>query len=121
MSEGWAIKLRKSTTKFTTKQKEYLTNIFDNGIKSNKKLDERVVEKMMQNERKNEVFLFKPAEFLSASQIKSFFSRLAATREKMGTSSVVEINEDPDEELPVDDNDNPADVLFNDIKTQCLT
>ena len=83
MTMGWAINKITSSTRFPQKVKDYLTARFLIGEKTGCKADPNQVEKDMRtsrnpsNERK-----FNCKEWLTKTQIKGFFSRLAASRRK---------------------------------------
>jgi Arf-GAP/Rho-GAP domain/ANK repeat/PH domain-containing protein 3 len=83
LTMGWAINKTTSSTRFPQKVKEYLTARFLIGEKTGCKADPNQVEKDMRtsrnpsNERK-----FNCKEWLTKTQIKGFFSRLAASRRK---------------------------------------
>ena len=83
LAMGWAINKTMSSTQFPQKVKDYLTAKFLIGERTGCKADPSQVEKDMRtsrnplNERK-----FNCKEWLRKTQIKSFFSRLAASRRK---------------------------------------
>jgi Arf-GAP/Rho-GAP domain/ANK repeat/PH domain-containing protein 3 len=83
LTMGWAINKTTSSTQFPQKVKDYLTARFLIGEKTGCKADPNQVEKDMRtsrnpsNERK-----FNCKEWLTKTQIKGFFSRLAASRHK---------------------------------------
>jgi len=77
--EGWALKGAKKAERFNEAQRSYLEAKFNIGQSTRKKLDPDVVAKEMRRARgPNGDRLFVVTEFLSAQQISSFFSRLAA-------------------------------------------
>ena len=77
--EGWALKGAKKAERFNEAQKSYLEAKFNIGQSTGKKLDPDVVAKEMRRARgPNGDRLFSVTTFLSAQQISSFFSRLAA-------------------------------------------
>ena len=80
LEEGWALKRTKKSYRFNDKQKSYLEATFAIGQSTGKKLDEEVVSREMRRALGTDgVRLFKMTEFLTAMQISSYFSRLAAT------------------------------------------
>lgn len=75
----WALKGAKKAERFNEAQRSYLEAKFNIGQSTGKKLDPDVVAKEMRRARSpNGDRLFVVTEFLSAQQISSFFSRLAA-------------------------------------------
>ena len=77
--EGWALKRAKKAERFNEAQKSYLEAKFNIGQSTGKKLDPDVVAKEMRRARgPSGDRLFAVTAFLSAQQISSFFSRLAA-------------------------------------------
>ena len=77
--EGWALKGAKKAERFNEAQKSYLEAKFNIGQSTGKKLDPDVVAKEMRRARgPSGDRLFGVTAFLSAQQISSFFSRLAA-------------------------------------------
>ena len=78
-TEGWALKGAKKAERFNEAQKSYLEAKFNIGQSNGKKLDPDAVAKEMRCARgPNGDRLFSVTTFLSAQQISSFFSRLAA-------------------------------------------
>ena len=73
--KGWALAQQKSKSKFSDREKAYLTKTFEEGEKSGKKLKER--------EMGRRVFTIE--EFLTSKQVASF-SRLAAKKRSVTTS-----------------------------------
>ena len=81
--EGWALKGAKKAERFNEAQKSYLEAKFNIGQSTGKRLDPDVVAKEMRRARgPNGDRLFAVTTFLSAQQISSFFSRLAAKARK---------------------------------------
>lgn len=77
--EGWALKQTKKAYRFNVEQRQYLEARFNIGQQSGMKLDADVVAKEMRRARgSNGERLFGISEFLSAQQVASFFSRMAA-------------------------------------------
>ena len=79
---GWALRLTQtSRARFSDKQKEYLTNKFLIGETTGQKANPvHVARSMMTARDETGKRMFSSAEFLTAKQITSFFSRLAAKR-----------------------------------------
>ena len=85
--KGWALAQQKSKSKFSDRQKAYLTKKFEEGEKSGKKLKaDEVAEDMrrVRDEMGRRVFTIE--EFLTSKQVASFFSRLAAKKRSVTTS-----------------------------------
>ena len=80
---GWALKQSVASVRFNEKVREYLIAEFDAGEKSGRKASPGDVEMEMRNSREeNNCRRFTREEWLTSTQIKSFFSRLAAARRK---------------------------------------
>lgn len=76
--EGWALPKKKTYTRFSEKQKSFMTRIFEQGEATGVKQNGRNVEKSMPHERDGQNrLLFKPDECLSYTQIQGFFNRLS--------------------------------------------
>ena len=89
---GWALgKPRAGGTRFSEKVKTYLNAKFEIGERTGKKADPDQVALSMRNARneKNER-LFERGEWLTKSQIKGFFSRLAARQRSRGLEALSE-------------------------------
>ncbi|VDI29911.1 Hypothetical predicted protein [Mytilus galloprovincialis] len=81
LTQGWALKLRRTVKGFTQDQKKYLQEKFDRGEKTGQKFDPEEVSQDMRfirttSGRKR----FSQEEFLSATQIASYFSRLVLNK-----------------------------------------
>ena len=88
---GWALKQNVASARFSTKVREYLIAKFDAGEKSGRKANPGDVEMDMRNSREgNNSRRFTREEWLTSTQIKSFFSRLAAARRKAGNMRALE-------------------------------
>ena len=83
LQTGWAVSKPRSNVRFSEKVKEYLTIRFTLGERTGRKADSAQVAVDMRN-AKNESNerLFTREEWLTKSQVQSFFSRLAAMRRK---------------------------------------
>ena len=92
IEEGWALKRTKKAYRFSEKQKSYLEAKFAIGQSTGKKLDGEVVAREMRRALGTDgVRLFKSSEFLTAMQISSYFSRLAANaRQQISDDSDVQ-------------------------------
>ena len=82
--EGWALRAVKKSYRFSDKQKSYLLAKFRIGQTTGRKLDPEVVAREMRRARGTDCQrLFQSSEFLTASQIASYFSRRnAAARQQ---------------------------------------
>ena len=77
--EGWGLKAAKKTYRFNDKQKAYLLAKFRIGQTTGRKVDAEVVAREMRRARGTDgARLFQASEFLTASQVASFFSRQSA-------------------------------------------
>jgi len=94
-SEGWALKQAKKAYRFNEEQRQYLEAKFNIGQESGMKVDAETVAKEMRRARaSNGERLFRVSEFLTAQQVASFFSRMAA---KIRQQTIPEdISGDPD-------------------------
>lgn len=82
--QGYALKKRKTATKFSAAVTSFLDNLFDEGIKNKQKISPEEAEKRMREDRDGKKRRFSTEERLNARQIMSYFSRQAATREEAG-------------------------------------
>ncbi|CAF0886741.1 unnamed protein product [Didymodactylos carnosus] len=82
LTDGWALPKIRTVTWLTSKQIEYLTNKFDDGIKNNIRWKPEVVVAEMECLKDKGVFVFANDELLKVSQIRSYFSRLKSNRQK---------------------------------------
>ena len=79
LETGWALRPTKKSYRFNENQKSYLISKFNIGQTTGRKADPNLVARDMRRARDSSgERLFNSAEFLSAQQISSFFSRLAA-------------------------------------------
>ena len=79
LQEGWALKESKKSYRFNEKQKSYLEAKFNIGQSSGRKVEPETVAREMRRALDSDGRrLFIPSEFLTVSQVTSFFSRLAA-------------------------------------------
>ena len=94
---GWALEhTHARSTRFSTKQKEYLIAKFQIGEQTGQKLDPTGVSRVMRTAKdSNGERLFDSTEFLISQQIASFFSRIASKR---SLNDVAEAQSDVDEE-----------------------
>ncbi|CAC5361426.1 unnamed protein product [Mytilus coruscus] len=93
--KGWALKLKRELKKFTQSQKNFMTDKFEIGERSGQKCDPDDVSTLMRSVKdEHGRRLFKPVEFLSTSQIASFFSRLALKKRKTSLQEYSEEDQD---------------------------
>ena len=97
---GWALRLTQtSRARFSDKQKEYLTNKFLIGETTGQKANPvHVARSMMTARDETGKRMFSSEEFLTAKQITSFFSRLAAKRNVSAHSHVPVVSDEEEEE-----------------------
>ena len=83
LQTGWAVSKLRGSVRFSEKVKEYLMARFTLGERTGRKADPAQVAMDMRN-AKNEsnARLFTREQWLTKSQVQSFFSRLAAIRRK---------------------------------------
>ena len=78
---GWALKSTTNRGHFSEEQKKYLLQIFQMGEQTGKKADPAGVSKMMRRAKNVDgTRMFRKEDFLSARQIRGFFSRAAAKK-----------------------------------------
>lgn len=81
LEEGWSLKKSTKNYRFNEKQKSYLQSKFDVGMSSGRKVSaESVAKEMRRCLGPDGKRMFVISEFLTAQQIKSFFSRQAAKK-----------------------------------------
>lgn len=79
LKEGWALRVIKKAYSFNEKQTSYFLSKFRVGQTTGHKLDAEVVARDMRRARGTDgARLFKSSEFLTTTQITSFFSRQSA-------------------------------------------
>ena len=101
---GWALSKRAGKARFSQNVRDYLTAKFDLGEVTGRKCFPNDVESDMRNARdENNGKRFTRDEWLTSAQIKSFFSRLAASRKKNGNKNIPVSEEEDEELLPVTD------------------
>ena len=108
LSMGWALKVSNTRrSRFTASQKSYLTNRFKLGEQTGQKADPASVARAMVSAKDSSGNrLFTSDDFLSASQIAGFFSRLSAKKT---------LNEDV-EEMAEDDFQSAADEALKKLQ-----
>ncbi|CAF3420316.1 unnamed protein product [Rotaria socialis] len=90
LSNGWALPKIRKVTRLTPKQLEYLTNKFNDGIKNNIRWKPETVAAEMECLKEKGAFVFAEKEFLKASQIRSYFSRLKSNRQKLNVEDFID-------------------------------
>ena len=95
---GWAVSKPRGSVRFSEKVKEYLTARFTLGERTGRKADPAQVAVDMRN-AKNEsnARLFTREQWLTKSQVQSFFSRLASMRRR--DQGVIGISLDEEEDI----------------------
>ena len=102
LSQGWALKASKRTTRFPDKVKQYLKEKFEIGRITGHKADPMQVSIDMRCARDEEGRrLFTAGECLQTQQIRSFFSRLAAAK-KANIQNSDDLNEEEIQDLECD-------------------
>ena len=88
---GWALKATKKNTRIAENVRAFLVEKFDAGERSGRKADPAEVERELKFAKdESGLSLFKSAEWLTAKQIKSFFSRHAAKLRKKSSQQYPE-------------------------------
>ena len=106
---GWALKVAKKSSRFTTAQKKYFNQQFFIGEERGKKADPKEVALDMRQARdENGVRIFVGKYLLSSQQIAGFFSCLATKVRKSSPS--VEPYESEDESEDQNDNQKAAEA-----------
>jgi hypothetical protein len=83
LSQGWALRVTKTATRFNDQQKSYLNEKFAIGKETGHKLDAATVSQDMRyakDENGNRRFVL--SEFLTPQQVQSYFSRRASKLKK---------------------------------------
>jgi hypothetical protein len=115
--QGWALSDSKTVIRYSPEQVKYLTEKYNEGeanghkwnpsavaLVSNLNYDQTFISKLfqeMETKEENGQFIFEPHQFLTTTQIRSFFSRLtAARREQVNKiqSQPIPINQSEDED-----------------------
>lgn len=111
---GWALKYSHArSTRFSSKQKEYLIAKFQIGEQTGQKVDPTSVSRVMRTAKdSNGERLFDSTEFLTSQQVASFFSSFASKR---SIKDVAEAQSDEDEEQTEADKESQLQVLRNKV------
>ena len=84
LKKGWALKKKRKVKRFTKSQKAYMVQKFNEGETTGFKWEPEEVAREMRSVKDNKgKRIFKAEDFLSASQIGSFFSRLSLEKRQM--------------------------------------
>ena len=85
---GWALKTSRAWTRMGEKARQFLVEQFDLGAVTGQKADPTQLSREMKRAKdEHGKALFKPEEWRTADQIKSFFSRLSAKQRKQQVES----------------------------------
>lgn len=122
---GWALKQKRKVKRFSQKQKDYLTTKFNEGAETNRKYNPQDVAKNM---RRDPQFPSRD-DWLTATQIASFWSRLSAQRDQSAArtalaaaaSQQAAADEHELEELPDDQYANAYEGHIDEAITSVLT
>src|SRR5689334_8369762 len=71
LPRGWALRKNKPHVVFSTKQRQYLTEKFNEGVAQKKKWDQRQLAAQMRKEVVNGLPVFEAVEYLKPQQIAS--------------------------------------------------
>ncbi|CAF4429159.1 unnamed protein product [Rotaria sp. Silwood2] len=88
LREGWALLKARKNVRLSVKQIDFLKKKFDQGIRTSTRCKPEVLVMQMHELKVNGKFYFTVSEFLTASQIRSFFSREKAKRQKLYLSEI---------------------------------
>lgn len=115
---GWAIsKAHTGSTRFSQKVKDYLTAKFVIGERTGRKADPAQVEKDMRTARNpSNERQFSCTEWLTKTQVQSFFSRMAASRRK--EHGLVGLSEEREEDVECLVKDTERQELLEEITDQ---
>ncbi|CAF0957122.1 unnamed protein product [Didymodactylos carnosus] len=80
LKENWTAAKKRTSIPSNSKQKDFLTKQFDDGIRSDMKYDPTRVDEEIHTRTSNGQYLFDKNECLTPQQIRSYFSRLAKNR-----------------------------------------
>lgn len=91
LKKGWGFREKKESRRFSQEQVRYLTEKFNIGETSGIKCDPEEVSKEMRSIKdENGKRVFKSSDFLSASQVTSYFSRLSLKKRQSSNASYSE-------------------------------
>ena len=105
LPKGWALKSSASRRcRFTYKQKNYLTEKFQQGERSGRKSDPVLVACSMMSAMDSQgKRMFSSEEFLTAPQVAGFFSRVAAKKSLFGNDDLEEEIEGATQETTIEE------------------
>ncbi|CAF2871114.1 unnamed protein product, partial [Rotaria sp. Silwood2] len=102
LRQGWTLIEPNNNTRCSPEQINFLNKKYEEGKNNGSKWNANAVFEEMQNKQdENGTFIVDPSQFLTTSQIKSYFSRLAGAQRLHGSQSQSyskEINNDYNEE-----------------------
>ena len=117
LKTGWALSKPRSNVRFSQKVKEYLTARFTLGERTGCKADPAQVAVDMRNAKNDSnERLFARTEWMTKTQVQSFFSRLAATRRK--DQGIVGILPDQEEDTQCLQEDSNRQELIDEVNKQ---
>ena len=117
LSQGWALSKPRVATRFFQKVQAYLNAKFELGAKTGLKADPYQVSADMRNARDEENNRrFSREEWLTKSQIKSYFSRLASARGKGQETEEVDDQTDFDDIFEEEEEDSRQQVISSIIE-----
>lgn len=117
LQTGWALSKPRSNVRFSQKVKEYLTARFTLGERTGRKADPSQVAVDMRNAKNEDnERMFTRTEWLTKSQIQSFFSRLAAKRRK--DQGVVGMSPDDEEDVQCLQENSDRQVLVDEVNRE---
>lgn len=95
---GWALRKSSAKVRFSKPIKEFLLKIFLEGEKSRKKADPKEVSTRIKHMKRKGKKVFDKSQWLSAQQVKSYFSRLSVLQ-RSGKLKDHQGDEDEDQEI----------------------
>ncbi|XP_061185307.1 uncharacterized protein LOC133193390 [Saccostrea echinata] len=104
---AYALKQRKKNTRFSSKVKKYLLEIYDEGEKTGRKANPYTVSRQMQSEKDFDgERLFSPSEWLTHQQIRGVFAGFVLKKQRMLSCTsqtkrlkLEEVNDEQDVEI----------------------
>ncbi|XP_078338287.1 uncharacterized protein LOC111121882 isoform X2 [Crassostrea virginica] len=86
LERGWALKSKRTVRKFSDEQTSFLREMFQKGEATGHKCDPEEVSVTMRTTKKNGKRRFSQSDFLTSTQISSYFSRLVLEKRKAASS-----------------------------------
>ena len=129
MTKGWALHKVRTNKRFSKDVKDYLLAKYNLGEKTGSKCDpQNVAEEMRKTRLPDGKKIFSREDWLTKSQIKSFFSRVTATRRKrQGSLQELDSIDQEDDDLDTeelaemeenDERNDLKDIILSDIALQ---